>query len=96
MASGATGTRSFWILMDDVLVFRASRNGEMIEQPVSSYVTNGSGGHTIVTVQQDGRIAATDRVGDLAVTDRIREIFFWVDRAPCVPFGEATEGARRF
>ena len=87
---GATASRSFWIQHDDVLGFRASSRTNTIEQTIDPYVTVNSGGHLTVTVERDQKVVVVRQTAtQLALLDRIREVFLWLDRSPCVGFNSA-------
>ena len=54
---GGTVRESFWIQHDGELEFRALNGTTSYTKMIDGYVTNGMGGHTIVTINPDGTIS---------------------------------------
>lgn len=54
---GSSVRRSFWIQHDGELEFYALGDDTSYEKIINGYVTNGLGGHTIVTIRSDGTMS---------------------------------------
>jgi hypothetical protein len=80
---GATARRSFWIVQDGTLVFRASSGGVAIEQMIDGYVTTNLGGHRRVTVSGGETVSVTSAANRLTLLDRVLDLVFWRGRSPC-------------
>lgn len=57
---GGTARRSFWIQHDGELKFRAFSGTTSHTKTIDGYVTNGTGGHTTVTVNPDDTITVSN------------------------------------
>ncbi|NOX54518.1 MAG: hypothetical protein GXP27_08780 [Planctomycetes bacterium] len=57
---GGTARASFWVQHDGVLRFRARSAAKTYSETIG-YVTNGMGGHTIVTVNREGTVSIIHR-----------------------------------
>lgn len=58
---GSTVRQSFWIQNDGKLEFRARSGTTSHAKTIDGYVTNGMGGHTIVTINPDGTISVRNQ-----------------------------------